>query len=59
MRPFGDPMRQYLYKVILDDGRPYRHYDYDAAVEMFEREGIKLYAYTKNLKPHTVLLKWK
>ena len=48
-----------FYKVLLKDGRYYRDYKYERSRALFEAEGVKLYGYTKNLFPITILLDWK
>lgn len=50
--------KDYLYKVILEDGY-YVDYKYERAKKLFDREGIRMYAYTKNLFPTTILMYWK
>lgn len=54
-------MAEYLYKVIVPDSTfGDRHfYRYEEAMKCFEREGTKIYAYTKDLKPIYILLRWK
>lgn len=51
--------RMYYYGVEFPDGKRWRHYKYETALEVYEREGVKLYAYTKTFKPFICLLKWK
>ena len=51
--------KSFTYKVILKDGRSFVDYKYERARELFEREGVKLYARTKNLFPIVLLLDYK
>lgn len=48
--------KSFNYKVLLKDGRFYRDYKLERARELFEREGVRLYAYTMNVFPITILI---
>lgn len=50
--------RAYLYKVIKEDGC-YISDKHDKAKRIFDQDGIRMYAYTKTLRPRTILLYWK
>lgn len=50
--------RAYLYKVIKEDGC-YISDKHDQAKRIFDQDGIRMYAYTKTLRPRTILLYWK
>ena len=51
-------MNRFLFKIITEDGF---HIEcrYDRAMKYYEKYGIKMYAYTKNLFPTTILMHWK
>ena len=51
--------KSFEYKVILKDGKSYLDYKYERARDLFEREGVKLYARTKNLFPIVILIDYK
>ena len=51
--------RSLFYKVTTKDGRTIRDYNYERACDLFEREGVKLHAYTKNVFPLVLLIAWK
>lgn len=50
-------MRNYLYYVLTGDHKHY-FYDYERAVDYFNLNGGKIYAYTKDLFPFKALVKW-
>jgi len=55
-------MGEYLYKVIDSNGKKiYCEYRLDKIKEYWEREkkqGYKMYAYTKDLRPKSFLMDW-
>lgn len=51
-------MNRYLYKIITEDGYHIEH-RFEQAKRYFDQHGVKMYAYTKNLKPTYILMYWK
>lgn len=53
-----DRFREYLYKIVRADGTTYADYKFDRILKKFEEDdrSVKLYAYTKRIKPTYILL---
>lgn len=49
-------MKEYIYEVILEDGRSYYHYRMEDAYRVYLEEGVRMYAETKDLFPTKALL---
>lgn len=47
------------YKVVFADGSCYRDYKKSRALELYEREGVRLYGVSKSLYKISVLLHYK
>lgn len=47
------------YKVTFKNGTFWKTYRIEEAKERFINDGVRLYAYTKNLFPTTILIAWK
>ena len=52
-------MKSFFFKVVKEDGTTFKDYKFERARKIFEREGVKIYAYTKNLFPIVLLIDWK
>ena len=54
----NEAMRRFLYRIVTPTGIR-REYRFDKALQIYEREGTRLYAYEKTLFPTRILLYWK
>ncbi|MBR2653982.1 MAG: hypothetical protein IKD59_05435 [Lachnospiraceae bacterium] len=50
--------RRFLYKIVTADGSIVQD-KYERAKQLFDKNGIRMYAYSKNLKPTYILMFWK
>lgn len=51
--------KSFCFKVLKEDGTTFKDFKYERARELFEREGVRFYAYTKNLFPIVLLIDYK
>ena len=54
----GDKYREFLYKIVRQDGTTYADYKYERILKKFEEDdrSVRLYAFTKRLKPTYIIL---
>lgn len=53
-----DRFKEFLYKIVRADGTTYTDYKFDRILKKYEEDdrSVKLYAYTKRIKPTYILL---
>lgn len=51
--------KSFFFKIVKKDGNIYHDYQFERAREIFERDGGRFYAYTRNLFPVTILIDYK
>lgn len=53
-----DRFKEYLYKIVRADGTTFTDYKFERILKKYEEDDrcVKLYAYTKRIKPTYILL---